>query len=130
MTNFGYSTEVVKEGKQSLTFHKTNGYIYFALNTGGEMYKLLKNGFTFWIYSTVGLNGSGASNFVDGNGVIENLGVDNIVKIKKTAAISRAESEKEIAMAHSQILKMLKMLQIFIWHGAMLLQKVFCILQG
>ena len=38
-------------------------------------------------------------NFVDENGVIENLGVDNIVKIQKNAAISRAESEKEIAKA-------------------------------
>lgn len=41
-------------------------------------------------------------NFVDGNGVIENLGVDNIVKIQKNAAISRAESEKEIAKAQAQ----------------------------
>ncbi|MCM1162613.1 MAG: SPFH domain-containing protein [Roseburia sp.] len=40
-------------------------------------------------------------NFVDGNGVIENLGVDNIVKIQKNAAISRAESEKDIAMAQA-----------------------------
>lgn len=40
-------------------------------------------------------------NFVDGNGVIENLGVDNIVKIQKNAAISRAESEKEIAKARA-----------------------------
>ncbi len=29
-------------------------------------------------------------NFVDGNEVIENLGIDNIVKIKKAAAIARA----------------------------------------
>lgn len=41
-------------------------------------------------------------NFVDNNQVIENLGVDNIVKIKKNAAISRAESEKEIAKAQAQ----------------------------
>ena len=41
-------------------------------------------------------------NFVDGNGVIENLGVDNIVKIQKNAAISRADSEKEIAKAQAQ----------------------------
>ena len=40
-------------------------------------------------------------NFVDGTGVIENLGVDNIVKIQKNAAISRAESEKEIARAQA-----------------------------
>ena len=35
-------------------------------------------------------------NFVDGNEVIENLGIDNIVKIKKAAAIARAESERDI----------------------------------
>ncbi len=44
-------------------------------------------------------------NFVDENGVIENLGVDNIVKIQKNAAISRAESEKEIAKAQAQAKK-------------------------
>ncbi len=44
-------------------------------------------------------------NFVDGNGVIENLGVDNIVKIQKNAAISRAESEKEIAKAQAMAAK-------------------------
>ena len=40
-------------------------------------------------------------NFVDNNSVIENLGVDHIVKIQKNAAISRAESEKEIAKAQA-----------------------------
>lgn len=44
-------------------------------------------------------------NFVDGNGVIENLGVDNIVKIQKNAAISRAESEKDIAKAQAMAKK-------------------------
>ena len=34
-------------------------------------------------------------NFVDGNDVIENLGIDNIVKIKKSAAIAKAESERD-----------------------------------
>lgn len=41
-------------------------------------------------------------NFVDGNEVIENLGIDNIVKIKKAAAIARAESEKEIKVAQAK----------------------------
>ena len=41
-------------------------------------------------------------NFVDGNDVIENLGIDNIVKIKKAAAIARAESEKEIKVAQAR----------------------------
>ncbi len=44
-------------------------------------------------------------NFVDENGVIENLGVDNIVRIQKSAAISRAESEKEIAVAQANATK-------------------------
>ena len=41
-------------------------------------------------------------NFADGNGVIENLGVDNIVKIQKNAAISRAVSERDIAQAQAK----------------------------
>lgn len=40
-------------------------------------------------------------NFVDSNDVIENLGIDNIVKIKKSAAIARAESERDIKMAQA-----------------------------
>ena len=44
-------------------------------------------------------------NFVDDSAVIENLGVDNIVKIQKNAAISRAESEKEIAKARANAQK-------------------------
>ncbi len=40
-------------------------------------------------------------NFVDGNEVIENLGIDNIVKIKKAAASARAESERDIKVAQA-----------------------------
>ena len=40
-------------------------------------------------------------NFVDGNEVIENLGIDNIVKIKKAAAIARAESERDMKVAQA-----------------------------
>ena len=38
-------------------------------------------------------------NFIDGNGVIENLGVDNISQISKTAAIAKANADKEVAIA-------------------------------
>ena len=44
-------------------------------------------------------------NFIDDNQVIENLGVDNIVKISKNAAIARAISEKEIAVAQAEAAK-------------------------
>lgn len=40
-------------------------------------------------------------NFTDGQGVIENLGVDNIAQISKKATIARAEAEKEMAIAQA-----------------------------
>lgn len=44
-------------------------------------------------------------NFTDDNGVIENLGIDNIVSIRKNAEISKANSEKEIAKAKAMAKK-------------------------
>ena len=44
-------------------------------------------------------------NFIDGNGVIENLGVDNISQISKTAAIAKANAEKEVAIAQAAAAK-------------------------
>lgn len=40
-------------------------------------------------------------NFSDENGVIENLGIDNITQIRKSAAIAKAQGERDIAMAQS-----------------------------
>ena len=44
-------------------------------------------------------------NIKDENGVIENLGVDNVVRIQKKAAISRAQSERDIAVAKAEAAK-------------------------
>lgn len=41
-------------------------------------------------------------NFSDSNGVIADLGIDNISQIKKKAAIAKAEADKEIAVAQSE----------------------------
>ena len=41
-------------------------------------------------------------NFADKNGVIDDLGVDNIAQIRKDASIARANSEKEVEIAVSQ----------------------------
>lgn len=41
-------------------------------------------------------------NFSDENQVIENLGVDNVVQISKTAQIARANAEKEVAIAKAK----------------------------
>ena len=40
-------------------------------------------------------------NFKDANGVIEDLGIDNTMKIKKKAAIAKAEAERDIKIAQS-----------------------------
>lgn len=41
-------------------------------------------------------------NFIDENQVIENLGIDNIVQIKKAASIARAEGERDIKIAQAK----------------------------
>ncbi len=41
-------------------------------------------------------------NFKDKNGVIDNLGLENTVQISKDAAISKANAEKEIAVAQAE----------------------------
>lgn len=44
-------------------------------------------------------------NFRDENGVIEDLGIDNISKIKKDAQIAKAVADKEVSIAQSQAKK-------------------------
>jgi len=41
-------------------------------------------------------------NFVDDNNVIENLGIDNVAKIQKDAAIAKANSQRDIKIAQSK----------------------------
>ena len=41
-------------------------------------------------------------NFIDGNGVIENLGVDNVEQIRKKAAIAKSDAQREIAIAEAE----------------------------
>lgn len=41
-------------------------------------------------------------NFNDNNGVIDDLGIDNISQIKKKAAIAKAQADKEIEVARAQ----------------------------
>jgi flotillin len=40
-------------------------------------------------------------NFIDDNGVIENLGIDNVEQIRKNAAIAKSAAQKEIAIAEA-----------------------------
>lgn len=40
-------------------------------------------------------------NFIDDNGVIENLGIDNTERIRKNASIAKANAQKEVAIAEA-----------------------------
>ena len=41
-------------------------------------------------------------NFSDENGVIENLGIDNVEQIRKNAAIAKSDAQREIAIAEAE----------------------------
>ena len=41
-------------------------------------------------------------NFMDENGVIENLGIDNVEQIRKKAAIAKSDAQREIAIAEAE----------------------------
>jgi hypothetical protein len=67
LSNPHFDTENVHSGAYSLAFTKTDGYLFMSMNTSSTMYSALKDGFTFWIYSTVALNGATAKNIINGN---------------------------------------------------------------
>ena len=61
------TTENTHGGDYALTFTKA-GNINLQFRADSEMYARLRNGFTFWMYSTVGINGTATNNFLNGNG--------------------------------------------------------------
>ncbi len=62
ITDAWFDSSIAHSGNYSLAFTKTNGYLYFYIRNSGasvSAYKsYLENGFTFWIYSTIGVNGT------------------------------------------------------------------------
>lgn len=63
-----FDTTIKHSGESSFAFTKSDGYMFASINSSSKMYAELKDGFTFWIYSTVALNGVGANNFISGTG--------------------------------------------------------------
>lgn len=78
ISNVRLDTDTVHSGAYALAFEKTDGYAYMSMSTESTMYAELKDGFTFWIYSTVALNGAGETkNFI--NGANEQFGEEGMV---------------------------------------------------
>lgn len=68
LTNPNYSSEIAHDGTYSLSFTKTNGAMTIQMRADSTTYEALKNGFTFWLYTTVTINGTGTQNLTNGKG--------------------------------------------------------------
>ena len=66
LSNVRFATEQVHSGDYSLAFDKKAGWMDLKMASDSEMYALLKDGFTFWIYSTTALNGTSSTQIVNG----------------------------------------------------------------
>ena len=67
VSNARFDTEIVHGGNYSLAFDKGSGYMYMTWHANSKSYEYLGGGFSFWIYSTVSINGTTASNIVAGD---------------------------------------------------------------
>ncbi len=67
VSNARFDTEIVHGGNYSLAFDKGPGYMYMTWHENSKSWDYLAGGFTFWIYSTVAINGVGANNIIAGD---------------------------------------------------------------
>ncbi len=66
LSSIGYSSEVVHGGAYSLVFEKGSGYLSVQMRNDSTAFATLQNGFTFWIYSTVEIDGVNEKQIVNG----------------------------------------------------------------
>ena len=66
LSNVRFATERVHGGDYSLAFDKKSGYLSLHMAADSAMYSYMKNGFTFWIYSTVAMDGESDIQFING----------------------------------------------------------------
>ena len=58
LSNVRFATEQAHGGVYSLAFDKEAGYMSLGMAADSAMYAAMKNGFTFWIYSTTEIDGT------------------------------------------------------------------------
>ena len=66
LSNVRFATEQVHGGAYSLAFDKKSGWMDLKMMGDAVSYALLKDGFTFWIYSTTALDGTSATQISNG----------------------------------------------------------------
>jgi hypothetical protein len=66
LSNVRYDSEITHSGTSSLAFDKGTGYMYMTMRNDSTAFSYLSGGFTFWIYSTVEIDGVNTKNFING----------------------------------------------------------------
>ena len=66
ISNARMATDVVHSGNYSLAFDKGTGYVSLSRHGESEALTAFSGGFTFWIYSTVDIDGVNTSNLYNG----------------------------------------------------------------
>ena len=74
LENVKLSSDVAHDGTYSLAIEKNAGYMYLTMRDDSTAYATLENGFTFWVYSTVDIDGVNTKNFINGNNGLFNGG--------------------------------------------------------
>ena len=67
LSNVRLASEQAHSGTYSLAFDKKAGYMYITMRNDSTAFATLSSGFSFWIYSTVEIDGVNTSNFYNGN---------------------------------------------------------------
>ena len=76
VSNVRFDNQVVHGGKYSLAFDKGNGYMFFTRHAESSALTNFAGGFTFWIYSTVEINGVDSNQVTNGvNGKVGGTGI-------------------------------------------------------
>ena len=66
LSNVRIDNTITHSGQYSLAFDKGKGYMYLTRHNESQAKIDFANGFTFWIYSTVEIDGVSGSNFYNG----------------------------------------------------------------
>ena len=66
LSNVRFATEQTHGGDYSLAFDKKAGYMSLHMSAESEMFASMKNGFSFWVYSTAAMNGVSDTQIING----------------------------------------------------------------
>ena len=76
LSNVRFDNQVVHSGDYSLAFDKGAGYMFFSRHVESSALTNFAGGFTFWIYSTVEINGVDSNQVTNGvNGKVGGTGI-------------------------------------------------------